>query len=155
MLMPWEITLRRTKVEPRLDKLTVQSEIQSLMPGIEFSTEPSGLQKIEAAEKMGIKFPESMVQYLEAMPEKLYAFYSEEGLSITLYGFESKPLIQLHSEIRGTQNPATILRRICSSNAWEVFDDSTGKRVNLEDTEPVQWLAFKNYQETSLSEGAN
>lgn len=126
-----------------------------MLPEIEFSTEPSGLQKIEAAEKLGIKFPESLLKHLEAMPEKLYAVYTEEGLSITIYGFESDPLIQLHAEVRGTQNPASVLRRICSSNAWEVIDDSTGTLVSLEDTEPVQWLAFMNYTETSLLEGSD
>ncbi len=146
--MPWEITFQRADLESMDDVETIQSGIEAALPEIQYITEPSGLEKLEAAAKMGVEFPDVLKKHFELLPAKLYAVYNTDDFAITIYGFEAQPLARLHAEIRGNQNPGPILRSLCSRNAWITIDDQTGATIDLSETTPKQWLDFCGYQDS-------
>lgn len=129
-------------MKPLQDVAAIRSNIESAEPLFYFVVEPSGLQKIEAAQKKGVTFPDVLMKHFRALPEKLYAVYNSDGLSITIYGFESNPLTRLHAEVRGTPNPIAILRKICEANSWHVTDDATCTKISLDQSIPEQWSEF-------------
>lgn len=155
--MAWEVTFQRTDSQALGDVPTIRKSLEAAIPGIQYCAEPSGLQKLEAAAKMGVKFPEVLIKHFENLPAKLYAVHSSDNLTITIYGFEAEPLSRLHAEIRGTQNPGPILRTLCQHNSWSALDDQTGFAIDLCDETPKQWLAFLGYRDSILQEndGAN
>lgn len=150
--MAWEVTFQRTDLQALGDVPTLRNALEAAVPGIQYYTEPSGLQKLDAAAKMGVKFPEVLIKHFENLPAKLYAVYSTDELTVTIYGFEAKPLIRLHAEIRGTQNPAPILRILCQHNSWSALDDQTGFAIDLNDETPKQWLSFLGYRDSIRQE---
>jgi hypothetical protein len=152
--MPWEVTFQRTGLQSLDDIATIRRGIEAAIPDIQFCTEPSGLQKLEAAAKMGVEFPDVLKKHFENLPAKLYAVYSTEDLTITIYGFESQPLTRLHAEIRGKHNPTSILRSLCAINTWAAVDDQTGTAIDLNEEVPQQWLAFLDYRDSITQENS-
>jgi hypothetical protein len=150
--MPWEVTFQRSDLQALGDLATIRRGIETAIPDIQYYTEPSGIQKLEAAAKMGVEFPDVLKKHFENLPAKLHAVYSSEDLTISIFGFESQPLNRLHAEIRGNQNPAPILRTLCVQNSWSALDDQTGSAIDLNDTIPTQWLEFMGYRDSILQE---
>lgn len=136
--MPWELTLQRSDLQTMDDVETIRRRIEAVVPDVRFYTEPSGLQKLEAAAKMGVEFPDVLRRHFENLPAKLYAVYSTEELTITIYGFESQPLTRLHLEIRGDQNPGPVLQSLCECIMCCAVDDQTGETVDFNDRVPNQ-----------------
>ena len=122
------------------------------MPDIQYYTEPSGLEKLEAAKRMGVDFPDVLRTHFENLPAKLNAVYTAENLMVRIYGFESQPLTKLHAEIRGCENPAAVLRQLCAMNSWIALDDQSGTDIELSDAPPKQWLGFFGYVDSIRAE---
>lgn len=146
--MPWEVTIRRRDHQSMGEVDALRTSIQNAIPDIQYHMEPSGLEKIEAARKMGVEFPEVLRKHFENLPAKLHALYIAENLTVTIYGFETQPLLRLHAEIRGNGNPSTILNQLCVLNSWIAVDDSSGSEIELSDTPPRQWLDFLGYMDS-------
>lgn len=126
--------------------------IESAVPDIQYHTEPSGLERLEAAKKLGVEFPEVLRTHFENLPAKLNAVYTADNLMVRIYGFEAQPLMRLHAEIRGNENPASVLRQLCSLNSWIAIDDHSGTEIELSDASPKQWLDFLGYADTIRDE---
>jgi hypothetical protein len=143
--MPWEVTLQRIDGQPMGELAALRAGIESAIPGIQYHTEPSGLERLEAARKMGVEFPDVLRTHFENLPAKLNAVFVTENLMVRIYGFESRPLTRLHAEIRGNENPAPVLRQLCALNSWIAVDDQSGTDIELSDASPKQWLNFLGY----------
>jgi hypothetical protein len=143
--MPWEVTLQRIDGQPMGELSALRTRIESAVPDIQYHTEPSGLERLEAAKKMGVQFPDVLITHFENLPAKLNAVYTAKNLMVRIYGFESQPLTRLHAEVRGNENPAPVLRQLCALNSWIAMDDQSGTDVELSDAPPKQWLDFLGY----------
>lgn len=143
--MPWEVTLLRIDRQPMGELGSLRTCIESAVPDVQYHTEPSGLEKLEAAKKMGVEFPDVLRTHFENLPAKLNAVYVAENLMVRIYGFESQPLTKLHAEIRGNENPVPVLRQLCALNSWIALDDQSGTNIELSDAAPKQWLDFLGY----------
>ncbi len=150
--MPWEVTLQRIDRQSMGDLTVLRTCIETAVPDIQYHTEPSGLEKLEAAKKMGVEFPDVLRTHFENLPAKLNAVYTAEGLMVRIYGFESQPLTRLHAEIRGNGNPGPVLRQLCALNSWIAMDDQSGATIELSDAAPKQWLDFLGYVDSSREE---
>jgi hypothetical protein len=143
--MPWEVTLQRIDRQPMGELTVLRKCIESAVPGIQYHSEPSGLERLEAAKKMGVEFPDVLRTHFENLPAKLNAVYTAENLMVRVYGFETQPLTRLHAEIRGNENPAPVVRQLCAFNSWIALDDQSGSDIELSDAPPKQWLDFLGY----------
>jgi hypothetical protein len=150
--MPWEVTLQRIDRQHMGELTALRTCIESAVPDIQYHTEPSGLEKLEAAKKMGVEFPDVLRTHFENLPATLNAVYTAENLMVRIYGFESQPLTKLHAEIRGCENPAPVLRQLCAMNSWTALDDQSGTNIELSDAPPKQWLDFLGYVDSILDE---
>ena len=150
--MPWEVTLLRIDRQPMGELSSLRTCIESAVPDVQYHTEPSGLEKLEAAKKMGVEFPDVLRTHFENLPAKLNAVYIAENLMVRIYGFESQPLTKLHAEIRGNENPVPVLRQLCALNSWIALDDQSGTNIELSDAAPKQWLDFLGYVDSIREE---
>lgn len=78
--MPWEVTLQRIDGQPLGELAALRTCIESALPAIQYHTEPSGLEKLEAAKKMGVEFPDVLRTHFENPPAKLNAVFTADNL---------------------------------------------------------------------------
>lgn len=145
--MPWDVTIRRPDGEPLGDVDAVCERIAEAVPDVQFYREPSGAERIAAVRARGIEFPEIVRQRLESEPARVRAAFEGGGLSVLLYGFEARPLVALHAEVRGEGNPVPLLAALCRPSGWEAVDDATGRPVDLSGAAAAGWEEFRAYRE--------
>jgi hypothetical protein len=149
--MPWEVTIKHADGLELGDFEYVQQQINTALPGIQFCREPSGLEKIAAARKLGVEFPEVILRHFETLPAKVGAMLSIDELVVSLYGFGAQPLLMIHAEFRGEGNPLPVLASLCKPNGWLAVDDASGERVDLTELEGSGWEAFRSFRDHAVN----
>jgi hypothetical protein len=133
--MSWDLTIR--SIEGSLGSLeAVRQTISRIFPSARFGSEPSGVEKVSAAESQGIKFPSVIRENMISQPAKHGADVETEGVSLRFY-FGSKDVVRdIVLEVRGVGDPFPLLRKLGTVVGWQIIDDSTGA-VLTEDAQPT------------------
>jgi hypothetical protein len=145
--MPWEITIRRADGAPLGDLATVRQQFATVVPAVQFYSEPSGPEKIAAARALGVEFPDVIRKHIEQLPATEKADYEGDGFSVRFYGFDAQPLIAVCAEVRGSGNPLPFLTALCRTKEWVVIDDTSGQPVELGGAAAEGWKAFLAYRD--------
>ena len=148
--MPWAVTIRRADDAPLGDMDSVRERILKSLPEIKFGRLPSGAEKIAAARAKGVEFPEFIRQNLEKQPAMEEAFFEGSDFSVALYGFEVRPLLCIHAEVRGNGNPLPALAALCQPNGWIAIDVASDQAIDLTADAAVGWEKFRNYRDRAI-----
>ena len=147
--MSWDLTVRGK--EGNLDTLAaVRETILRLFPSARFGREPSGAEKIQAAEAQGIRFPSVVRESMMSHPAIHAAEFEAEGVSLR-FCFGSEDVVQsIGLEVRGSGDPFPFLRQLAGVGNWQVIDDSTGQALSA-DAQSVGtgWYAYKRMLATA------
>jgi hypothetical protein len=143
--MSWDLTIRSLSGSiGGLDE--VRQRLVRVFPGARFGSEPSGVEKVRAAEAQGVKFPEFLRETMISRPAKHGADLEVDGISLRFY-FGSEDFVrEIHLEVRGAGDPFPCLRQLAAVEGWQVIDDATGK-VLADGVQPDQ-TGWATYQET-------
>src|SRR5687767_8601724 len=111
--MSWDLTVRRA--EGGIGTLdAVRQTLSRLFPTGRFGSEPSGVEKVRAAEAQGIKFPAFIRENMISQPAKHGAEFETEGVSVRFH-FGSEDIVrEIFVEVRGTGDPFPLLRQLAS-----------------------------------------
>jgi hypothetical protein len=141
--MSWDLTVR-SATGSLGDLESVGEVISRLFPSARFGVEPSGADKVRAAEAQGIKFPEVIRESLISRPATRVAELDTADVSFC-FRFASGEVVQeVGLEIRGSGDPFPLLRRLAGIPGWQVFDDATGRTLG-EDAEAYR-TGWQTYQ---------
>jgi hypothetical protein len=160
--MPWELTLvnydgkpprfRKDADERRELPLgtleEVRKHISTVLPEIEWSVEPPLIEMMKAT---GSNLWEDWDEEMKAAASipKLQAVYYRENLSIEMFGFEQNgPLRFVLMDVRGSDNPIPILRKLCEPRGWsfaEMSKDGEFLDLSGNDTRWDNWQHYLNY----------
>jgi hypothetical protein len=144
--MPWEVTIQRENGSTLGELESVQQQIVTAIPAIQFYREASGPEKISIARSRGVEFPEVILRHFETLPAKVGAVFQGDQFSVSLYGFGAQPLNVIHAEIRGEGNPVPLLAALCRPNGWLAIDDASGDPIDLTGANASGWEAFQSYR---------
>ena len=141
--MSWDLTVRSAEGSiGRLD--AVRHTLSRIFPAIRFGSEPSGVEKVRAAETQGIKFPAFLRETMISQPAKHGAELEIAGVSLRFY-FGSEDMVRdIHLEVRGAGDPFPLLRQLAGVEGWHVVDDATGD-VLADGVQPAKtgWATYQ------------
>jgi hypothetical protein len=122
----------------------VRQTLSRLFPGARFGSEPSGVEKVRAAEAQGVEFPEFLRQNMISQPAKHGADLEVDGISLRFYFGSEEVVRQIHVEVRGAGDPFPCLRQLWAVEGWQVVDDATGN-VLADGVQPDQtgWATYQ------------
>jgi hypothetical protein len=111
----------------------VRNHISTVLPEIKWSVEPPLIEMMKAA----------------ASIPKLQAVYYRANLSIEMFGFEQNgPLRFVLMDVRGSDNPIPILRKLCEPRGWsfaEMSKDGEFLDLSGNDKRWDNWQHYLNY----------
>jgi hypothetical protein len=121
--MPWELQIRRADGQPLGDREADKQGIARAFKGIQFLWNPSGPEKIAAAAKVGIEFPEVLRKHFETAPSTEQGDYDAAEWSIQFHLGCERTLTDLDADVRGETGQAIpILQRMATLNQWTVSE---------------------------------
>lgn len=124
--MSWDLTIRSSGGS--LGSLeAVRQTIARIFPAARFDSEPSGIEKVRAAEAQGIQFPSIIRGSMLARPARYSAELQEANVSVSLFFGAVDIVREIGVEVRGSGDPFPLLRRIVAVDGWQIIDDSTGR----------------------------
>jgi hypothetical protein len=133
--MSWDLTVR--SAGGSIGRLSeVRQTLARIFPEARFGSEPSGVEKVRAAEAQGIKFPSFIRENMLSQPAKHGAEFETESVSLRFH-FGSEDIVrEIAIEVRGAGDPFPLLRQLVGLHGWQVVDDSSGE-VLTEDAQSV------------------
>jgi hypothetical protein len=141
--MSWDLTVR--SAEGSIGSLdAVRQSLSRIFPTARFGSEPSGVEKVRAAEAQGIKFPAFLRETMISQPARHGADYEVDRVSLRFYFGSEYVVREIHVEVSGTGDPFPLLRQLASVHGWQVVDDSSGK-VLTEDAQSAGtgWATYQ------------
>jgi len=133
--MSWELTVRSTAGS--IGSLeAVRQTLAGVFPQSRFGIEPSGLEKLRAAEAQGIRFPAVIRENMISQPAQHVAEFESEGVSFRFHFGSEERVREMALEVRGTGDPFPVLRQLASVPGWQVVDDASGG-VLTEDAQSI------------------
>lgn len=99
--MAMEATLSRVDKRPLGDRDGIVKVFQQHFAGINFGWTPSGSEKIEAAHRQGIEFPQFLKEQLEKRPAIFEGDWSGPNCSLQLFWSGEASATEINLEFRG------------------------------------------------------
>jgi len=141
--MSWDLTVR--SAEGSIGSLdAVRQSLLRIFPAIQFGSEPSGVEKLRAAETQGVRFPAFLRETMISQPAKHGADLEGDGVSLRFYFGSEDTVRDIHVEVRGAGDPFPLLRQIAAVDGWQVVDDATGD-VLADGVQPAKtgWATYQ------------
>jgi hypothetical protein len=143
--MPWELTLTHADPAQPLGPVTgVQDRLRSVLPGIEFHQDASGIEKLEAMEALGVEVPEVIRTHLIASQGSHQGVYEGCGFTIELFFGEGPTVQSVGFEVRGSGDPLPMIEQLMSIPEWRIADVD-----GLAPSREV-WGQFRQWQDDAI-----
>ncbi len=121
--MPWELTIRRDDGQPLGNREVVKDVIAEVFVGVKFYWDASGSERLAAATKQGLEFPEVIRKLYESRPAMERGEYVGAEYAGEFYFSNDEMLQEVHVDLRGhTQQAMYLLRQLADRTNWDIFD---------------------------------
>lgn len=147
--MPWEISFirgSRPGEQPLGARDIVVEKLSRVLPPAQLRPPP------HIPDDVRSRMPPTVI---EAMSRRvLETEFDHPDLLIQFYCADSDPIQELHAEVRGEGDPIPVLKAICESTGWSVWDIGTETIVDLIQA-ATNWADFCEWRDrgiVSLSE---